>query len=78
MSTIYVLSRNMKNNRIFYLKISLFGCKIFNIHVHMYLNRRVFVMKRQKMGCLVILEHTQTPEDTDIFWDNLLFLLYDY
>ena len=38
--TIYVLSRNIKNIRIFYLKIFLFWLKKISV----YLNRRVFLM----------------------------------
>ena len=43
--TIYVLSRNMKNIRVFYLKIFSFWRWNFSI----YLNRRVFVMKQKKL-----------------------------
>ena len=38
--TIYVLSRNMKNIRIFYLK----NCHFLVVKFSIYLNRRVFVM----------------------------------
>ena len=46
----YVLSRNIKNIRTFYLKIFIFGGKIFSE----YLNWRVFVMARRwfHMWCL--------------------------
>ena len=39
--TIYVLCRNMKNIRIFYLKILFFGGKMFST---VYLNRLVLIM----------------------------------
>ena len=39
-STIYVLSRNMKNIRFFYLK----NCYFLVVKFSIYLNRRVFVM----------------------------------
>ena len=39
--TIYVLSRNMKNIRMFYLK----NCHFFGVKFSVYLNRHVFVMQ---------------------------------
>ena len=42
--TIYVLSRNMKNIRSFYLKIFIFLMVKFSV----YLNRHVFVMGRNR------------------------------
>ena len=51
MPTIYVLSRNMKNIRIFYLKIFPFLVVKFSI----YLNRRVFVMKWYHLLMILLL-----------------------
>ena len=51
MSTIiYVLSRNLKNIRIFYLKIFIFLVVKFSV----YLNRHVFVMAREAHMNLLI------------------------
>ena len=50
--TIYVLSRNMKNIRIFYLKIFIFFfffSFVLVVKYLLYLNRRVFVMEHISM-----------------------------
>ena len=52
-TTIYVLSKNMKNIRIFIWQLSGFGGKIFNI---LNLNRRVFEMENKYLGIRVFLE----------------------
>ena len=69
--TIYVLSRNMKNIRIFYLKIFNFLVVKFSI----YLNRHVFVMTTEYIDDIALTSFVLTCSEASFYQRKILSIL---